>query len=432
MTNKTFLPVITLLSATSLSALEVELRYDLDNGFFDNPEARTALQKVANFISELITDELGSIDPADFPPSPGEPPTFWQPTYLEPLNGGAVTAIPNTANLVVPENKLIVFVGGRPLTTSAQGGPGGVDSVSAEFSPFEWFNQVFNRGEPGALQRLPDNTFTTPTDLAPWGGTIFFDSQANWNFTQNEGSSVEENNFIPVALHEFFHVLGIGYVVGFTTSWGPLIQTGVFDGELAKASNGNNTLFLGEGGIHWWSGTAPSYSIGLFSQKHGTLQQALMEASSINTGFQFVVPTDLDLAALADIGWELAPNRGGNFQPEVAFSDTQASLLIPTNSGNDYIINRSSNLDDFAPSGQTIVGDGSIKTWNDPDPDAESGFFNVETIPNFVCRGLTTTSHTEKTKVKSIPGVHAAPTLPPAQEPHHHPHTHKHSHSHSH
>ncbi|MEM9080689.1 MAG: hypothetical protein AAGC74_08380 [Verrucomicrobiota bacterium] len=429
-----FLPAAVVLSTTSLSALEIELRYDLDNyGFFDDPEARAAIEKVADYISALVTDELGSIDPADFPPSPGEPPTYWQPTYLEPLAGGGEFAIPNTANLVVPENTLIIYVGSRPLTSTAQGGPGGISAISAEYAPFEWSNQLFNRSEPGALERLPNNTFSTPTDFAPWGGTIFFSSNiTNWNFSEAGSESVEDFNFIPVAMHEFFHVLGIGNIGSFSSSWLPLIQTGAFDGELAKRSNGNSVVYLGDSGVHWWSGTAASNSVGLFSQEHGTPQQALMEGSSITTGYQFFVPTDLDLAALADIGWELDPNRGCEFEPNLNITGAQASLFIPTSSGNNYIINRSNNLSGFSPSGEIITGNGSVRAWSDPNIGANSAFYTIETIPNHTAGGVKSVAPTKSSQIKSIDGIHTPPTLPPAQEPHDHDHAHPHSHPHPH
>ena len=114
---------------TQASALEIEIRYDLDNSkFFDQAGAREAMETAASFYEGLIKDELEAIDPNNFQPGA----TFaWRPTYLEPALGGAETFISDETDLVVPANTLLVYVGARNITAAGRGGPGGV----AQFHP---------------------------------------------------------------------------------------------------------------------------------------------------------------------------------------------------------------------------------------------------------------------------------------------------------
>ena len=87
------------------NAIEILFRYDLDNdGFFNQPGAKEALEAAAQFYEDLIVDELDAIDPGSS--------FLWHPTYLEPNTNSSVELIPGARNLVVPANTLVIFAAG--------------------------------------------------------------------------------------------------------------------------------------------------------------------------------------------------------------------------------------------------------------------------------------------------------------------------------
>lgn len=363
--------------------LEIELRYDLDTGnFFDQAGAKEAMEAAAEFYEELITDELGAINSADFQVA-GSLTRTWTPTYLEPNNGNAETLIASAADLVVPADTLIIFVGGRALTTSGQGGPGGINFGPGDFPPFPWLNQLVNRGEPGAARILLNGNYSAnATDFAPWGGTVFFNQNLNWNFSTTDATASTGIDFLSVALHEFAHVLGIGIFLSPASSWRPLIASdGSFTGPLTAAAHGSSKLFIGAGALHWNEAgtlTNNSQTVAAFGREHGELQRPLMlPATSSTTAAFFSIPTNLELAALQDIGWELNP-APRDFNLAVELGGETVEIKIPTTSGINYVVNRADSLDALAPAGEVIVGDGTVQVWTDPVAVGERAFFQVE------------------------------------------------------
>lgn len=363
--------------------LEIELRYDLDTrNFFDQAGAKEAMEAAAEFYEELITDELGAINSADFQVA-GSFTRTWTPTYLEPNNGNIETLITSAADLVVPADTLIIFVGGRALTSSGQGGPGGINFGPGDFSPFPWLNQLVNRGETGAARILLNGSFSSnATDFAPWGGTLFFNQNLNWNFSTTDATASTGIDFLSVALHELAHVFGIGIFLSPASSWRPLIASdGSFTGPLTAAAHGSKKLFIGAEALHWNEAgtlTNNSQTVAAFGREHGELQRPLMlPATSSTTAAFFSVPTNLELAALQDIGWELNP-APRDFNLAVELGGEGVEIGIPTTSGVNYVVNRADSLDALAPAGEVIVGDGTVQIWTDPLAVGERAFFQVE------------------------------------------------------
>lgn len=373
--------VVTLVPNIALG-LEIQLRYDLDtNNFFQQAGAKEAMEAAASFYEELITDELEAINPADFQVA-GSFTRTWTPTYLEPNNGDAETLITSAANLVVPADTLIIFVGGRALTTSGQGGPGGINFGNGDFSPFPWLNQLVNRGEDGAVEVLPSGAYSAnPTDFAPWGGTLFFNQSLDWNFSTTDATAAPGIDFLSIALHELAHALGIGIYGSAASSWRPLIASdGSFTGPLTSAAHGANKLYAIDT-IHWYdvgNFTNDSHTVEAFGRKHGELQRPLMlPTTSSTTATFFSVPTNLEIAALQDLGWELNP-APRNFSLDVDLGGETAAIGIPTTSGINYVVNRADSLDALAPAGDVIVGDGTVQVWTDPVAGGDRAFFQVE------------------------------------------------------
>ena len=186
-----------LLSAGSLSALDIQIDYSLDdNNFFNTQERRDAIEAVAQFYGDLLQDNLLRIDSSEFPSN-----FFWVPSIFHPATG----AFTSLDELVIPEDTIIVFVGSRNLRGNRRGeaGPGGFSNARGDE---EWFDLLFGRGQAGAEFRFEQAN--QRTDIGLWGGVISFDSDTTWNFSLTENQPGFE--FVNVALHEMAHVLGIG------------------------------------------------------------------------------------------------------------------------------------------------------------------------------------------------------------------------------
>ena len=115
----------------------------------------------------MIQDSLAPIDPDIYSGSENT----WTAWASHPGTGVYI----NLVDLIVPADTLIVFVGGRDLGGAiGLGGPGGIARGSGSSA---WVDAVLGRGQAGAL-------LTPKTDFAPWGGTITFNSQSNWHFSE--------------------------------------------------------------------------------------------------------------------------------------------------------------------------------------------------------------------------------------------------------
>jgi len=358
------------LLSPAASALTIDLRYDLDTtGFFNQPGAKEALRTAADFYEELIVDQLGAIDRTQYGNG------TWTPTYSHPVTG-AQTAVPGHANMLVPANTLIIFAGAAalPAGMAANAGPGGVSGLSPEASGsgFPWANRVYNRGEPGAIKLVQSGaslTFTSnPVDFAPWGGAMFFNSSmANWNFSTTSATGTSGPDALSVALHEIAHILGVGIWLP-QCSWKTLTPAGPFLGILASQSYG--TLPLTDY-AHLFPGTN-SRALGVFGRTHGTLTTSLMVANLQHSN-NFYVPTDVDLAILHDIGWEIETPS-----PMVLVSmNPGPQLRIPSTTGYTYQIQRSTTLTSWIDQLATPApGTGARLVWSDPQA-AGTAFYRV-------------------------------------------------------
>jgi hypothetical protein len=161
------------------------------------------------------------------------------------------------------------------------------------------------RGQTGALA-------STPTDFGPWGGSIAFQSTANWHFSNSTtGLESTESDFLSAAIHELCHVLGFGTA----PSWATNLSGTQFVGNNAKGKYdlGGN-IPTDSIRVHWVEGTTDGG------------QETLMDPT-LSKGVRKAL-TRLDLAGLQDIGWTLieptATIRGshtfadnGNFDVDV-------------------------------------------------------------------------------------------------------------------
>lgn len=332
-----------------LLAITIKIDYTYDTSSFFNTQAKkSAIEMVAKFYGDLIKDKLLRIDAAQFPSA------SWTANPLHPVTGGTLSI----ANLIVPEDTIIVYVGARNLSgsTLGVGGPGGWGGSG--FQP--WFDRIEGRGSAGALAAIP-------TDHSPWGGSITFDADSTWNFslTQNQAGS----EFITVALHEMGHVLGIGTA----DSWSNKISGAIFSGAASTRSNGTAPP-VQSGGGHFGGTSLVSDLFGSFGRTHGISRPVLMLASSTDNGTNFDVASDLDLAALIDCGWEISPPldlAATTLKPSAAAFTWKSSSFF------DYKVERGSNLQSFPGGSASVAGNGTIQAWTDPAAPVSNTFYRL-------------------------------------------------------
>jgi PKD repeat protein len=247
--------------------LRVRIDYSLDsNGFFSDPARRDLLQRAADSIISRFSDNLLDISPSGT--------NQWSARFNHPATGSQTTQ----ANLLIATNELLVFAGGRSIGggTKGLGNRGGQSSSGSQ----AFVDQVRARGQTGF--------FTTPSsDLGPWGGSITFDTATNWHFgLTTAGLDADETDFISVAAHEFFHVLGFGTSDSFDSK----ISSGGFNGPNSIAIAGQSPVPMSD----------PDH----FSDSLISNGQKLIMTNLLSVG-ERRIPTRLDLAALQDIGWSL-------------------------------------------------------------------------------------------------------------------------------
>ncbi len=385
-------------------AIEIVFDYSRDlSGFFTtNPEAKVALEAAADVFEEMIHDDLLRIDQSEFPGA------SWGGVFVDPATGGNFTA----SNLIVPEDTLIIFAGGRAIAGAGSGGPGG---YSIPQNTTGWVERVVSRGQAGAFG-------SGSTDFAPWGGSVTFSTIANWNFSLTETGSSGQFDFLPVALHEIGHVFGIGTA----TSWISKISGNQFIGPNTLASYSQRPQVTGDR-FHWIENpTNPSLSTvsssyGSFNNEHGTAQTALMVPTLYFTGDDFLVLTDLDLAALQDIGWEVRPPGK---QADLGLSLTTSSLGTVewnTVTGLNYQLLVSNDLQNYSVLSNNIAGDGTrqlasvsvanpfrsfmIKSSRDPFPPVGSALRPAAESSNSALKSESSASPSEPVETLSIPPV---------------------------
>jgi len=257
-------------------ALNILLDYSFDtNGFFNDPSRRAVLQQAVNEVAARVDQSLGAIAPTAA--------NTWTATFYNPATG----YMQSVSNPTIPANTLLVYVGGRDLNGS-EAGVGGFGGWSGTGTS-SWISYIPSRGTSG---------------FAPWGGSLAFDSNGtNWNSSL---TSVPSNaiDLYSVAQHELGHLLGIGT----SPTWFNQISGGAFQGASATSLYGS-PVPVSANGAHWADGVK---GFGCFCPScTGAAAAATAQASLAPTlpFGQRVGFSELDFAALRDIGWKVsAPN----------------------------------------------------------------------------------------------------------------------------
>ncbi len=247
-------------------AITVRIDYSQDaSDFFNDPARRVAIERATSTVASRFGDTLTAIVPSGT--------NIWTGSVFNAISNNSFTL----TNPIVNANEIVLFVAGGGISgTELAVASGGSFTASGST---DWLNAVRARGQAGALA-------SNGTDVSPWGGFISFDSSVSWNF----GSTATGNNqydFTGVAEHELLHILGFGLGDRAFDRW---IVNGAFAGPSAVSVYGS-AVPLNSERDHW----APGTTFG---------GQSAIMVSSIPAGTDRTV-TELDYAAMRDIGWQV-------------------------------------------------------------------------------------------------------------------------------
>ncbi len=310
-------------------ALNITVDYKYDTGsFFNTQQKKDVLQAAANRFGAIITTQLSAVaiqDDAVDARIGFTNPTSGNNVEVSPavssasdavFASGAPAANDYRGPWSIAANQWILYVGARPLT-GAEAGVAGGGTVHNFSSVYLTANSLYNRGfrSTGSAQNLP-----------MWGGWIAFDNDGstNWNFDLNSPAPLGSVDFYSVALHEIGHALGLN---SDSMEWKHFSNAGQFTGPQAvaayNADNGTSVTTLAEASAndpHWQDSRYDSYIFHNASPKYaGTvgpsaLQDLLMEPSAdFTTAVRRFELTNVDAAALRDVGWTTIPSLSGDF-----------------------------------------------------------------------------------------------------------------------
>ena len=359
--------------------MKIKFDYSLDSqGFFNDVARREALDAAGRIWSNLLQDEFENI------------PVGAEFTITNPVTGTLENIVLDTEI-----DDLVIFVGGTSSINNATGhnieAQENLDShfhlqgccchdcidhvtdlsqrilgedetnnnliilAKAQVDGGDLQGDIFQR----RISRNFRGSGTVVTDFEPWVGTIAFNSTANWDFSLG-AIDPNKKDFISVALHEIGHILGIGIAPNFDA----LVQENQFQGVNSLAVNNGQPIPL--------DATAGHVSED-FSNNQVLLDPTLNEGRTL--------PGNIDLALLADIGYEIAgfTQQGSTFNiatdlGEVIFG-TKLRDIIDGLGGNDSIQGNSG--DDILNGGNgqdTIAGnDGNDLIFGDDNADTLVG-----------------------------------------------------------
>ena len=414
-----------------LNALTIQIDYSLDsNSFFSasgNPggatgatKARSALEAAAARWSAIINQTLQPVFVNDHPTADirlsfPDPSNFTagveNPTAIFEVYEASSAASAGTDSLVspgsrppanqyrngisIPADTFVIYVGGRGLLDDAlTAGLIGYNYDAVINDPDSFLNRGFNNGN---------------LSLPTWGSSISFNSNENsdadpntlerkWHFDHTTEVPGDTKDFYSVALAEIGHALGVGL---FYTDWTKSIVNseyrGPFNLAMYQSENGGaiDSLEL-QGpqkryfarGLYTskiFSGGNPNYvgTVGPDAQQP-LLFQARPTAPPLSSpdlldfvpgiihGQRFEI-TNLDVAAINDIGWSLIvrpPENEVSYLTLTRGPGATVTLTFPSEVDASYTIQTSTNMVDWMNVTPAFPSEGTTSDWND----GEAGF----------------------------------------------------------
>ncbi|HNQ03463.1 MAG TPA: PEP-CTERM sorting domain-containing protein [Thiobacillaceae bacterium] len=261
--------LLLMLSSLAQANIKIEFDYSYDTAGFFTSQGKSVLGAAAAAFETRFADSLAAIDSAggnDF-----------AIRFFDPANPFAPDIILSQQDFATDVIRVYVGAANLGSSTLGLGGPGGYSCGG--FGTF--CTDAISRGQ-GTV------TGGGATDFALWGGNISFSNTASWYFgTDASGITPGQSDFYSVAIHELAHVLGFGTADSFSN----LVGGGMFNGPTTGA------VVLHDDDSHWAAGTMSLVS--------GNAQEAAMNPTILKGTRKYF--TDLDYAAMQDIGWQVTP-----------------------------------------------------------------------------------------------------------------------------
>jgi hypothetical protein len=314
-----------LVTNQKLPGITIKMDFRSDNGFLSNVEARAAVEKAAADLSAVITTRLRQVplDAGKITSQQGQTSftTTWNYFYNDPITGKTLKGF----TPAIAENLIIIYAGGKSLEkhVAGKGAPGGVQIHSTGGgNPNSWrniiventtkANNIFRRGGP-VIQTITGTSQLGPASVdyrietGPNIGSLWFNTDTNsdgrvdtpeqlaafWHYSHRTAVHPRKIDLYTVALHEIMHVLGVGS----SASWDRNLHNGLWGGTSARTTAGSN-INLADGG---------HISANVKGRRiHDNLLQSAVMGPATGPG-QRKLLTNIDLAILKDLGWEIIP-----------------------------------------------------------------------------------------------------------------------------
>lgn len=264
----------------------IHFDYRFDSAAYFTPRHRALLDQAAAVFESRITDTL---EPIAASPGDDYRLLFCNPEL--PIN--CDIAIPETLKAVhnepIPANTLVVFVASYDYGSPHRLGEAGYGVQIADKVSPGLARKLRCRGQSGGCPADDE----AATDTGPWGGSMSISSSVDWYLDdeiKTDDVPPERYDFYSMVLHELGHLLGFGVA----DSWkARLIHEGV-PYFMGGDGVGKQELFADTG---HWTDAKPSTREGLGDY------EAAMDRNQVPG--QRKLFTDLDFAALRDIGWQV-------------------------------------------------------------------------------------------------------------------------------
>ena len=251
--------------------MQIKFDYRFDTTEFFTEEHQAALNLAGDIWSNLLQDDFAEV------------PAETNLTIQNPQTG-----LEETFSIENPIDDLIIFVGAANEPFNGLAADNNNSLARGVFFGSEQIGDIFQR-------RISDNFRGegAVTDFEPWVGAISFvaNPDSGWDLSLDDPDP-NSNDLVAIAVGEIGRILGVGTAPIFQE----LIVDGAFTGVNVTELNNGNPLDL-----------------------DGDL------ASLILGGLQSRFPNDLDLAFLADIGYEIEGFSKQGSLPEIA---TEADEII--------------------------------------------------------------------------------------------------------
>ncbi len=243
-----------------MMTVAIKFDYSFDRTHFCEGHRRAVLEAAGKEIGDRINDNLAAIAPSGR--------NYWTVRFNDPSTGKATSR----NNLSVPKDTIIVYVGARPMSWL-----GDMSSGASGGGSCAWKDTFQTRDQPGT---------------STWGGSIAFDSTPAHPWYYGVSASVPKGHldFYSTVQHELGHLLGVD---GDNPHFRNQISQRAFTGTAAKAANGGSTVPMHNNENDHWARSVKS---------NGRTATMSYEPRAPGVARRF---TELDFAALKDIGWEV-------------------------------------------------------------------------------------------------------------------------------